>query len=125
MEHLRITVDGKTYDVIVESSGSPAAAAQTSPQSVRAAAAATPAPRPAPAPVAIVGSGEVPSPLAGIVKIVHVAEGAAINEGDLIITLEAMKMYTPITAPRGGTVSSIKVKEGDAVDEGQALFTLA
>lgn len=124
MEHLRITVDGKTYDVIVEGSSLPASAAPTVPTTVRSAAAA-PTPRPVTVALAKPGSGEVPSPLAGIVKIVHIAEGATINEGDVIITLEAMKMYTPISAPQGGTLSSIKVKEGDAVEEGQILFTIA
>ncbi len=124
MEHLRITVDGKTYDVIVESTSLPASAAPAAPTIVRSAAAA-PTPKPVTVAPAKPASGEVPSPLAGIVKIVHIAEGATVNEGDLVITLEAMKMYTPITAPHGGTLSSIKVKEGDGVEEGQILFTLA
>jgi len=124
MEHLRITVDGKAYDVIVESTSLPTSAAPAPPTTVRSAAAA-PTPKPVAVALAKPSSGEVPSPLAGIVKIMHIAEGTAINEGDVVLTLEAMKMYTPISAPKGGTLSSIKVKEGDAVEEGQILFTIA
>jgi len=124
MEHLRITVDGKAYDVIVESTSLPTPAAPAAPTIVRSAAAA-PTPKVTTVAPAKPSSGEVPSPLAGIVKIVHIAEGAAIKEGDVIITLEAMKMYTPISAPQGGTLSSIKVKEGDGVEEGQILFSIA
>ena len=50
--------------------------------------------------------------------------GAVVNEGDLVITLEAMKMYTAINAPRSGTITAIHVKVGDAVEEGQALYTI-
>jgi biotin carboxyl carrier protein len=122
MEHLRITVEGKAYDVIVETidSNQPASA----PTAVRAAArAAAPAPALAPKPVAA-GSGDAPSPLAGIVQAIDAAVGAVVAEGDLVITLEAMKMYTPINAPMSGTITAIHVKVGDAVEEGQILYTI-
>lgn len=64
------------------------------------------------------------SPLAGIVQAIEVAVGAQVQEGDLVITLEAMKMYTPINATSSGTIKAIHVKTGDAVEEGQALFTI-
>jgi biotin carboxyl carrier protein len=127
MEHLRITVEGKAYDVVVEKIGgedSPAAAAPV----VRAAApaparAAAPAAAPAPKPIAA-GAGDAPSPLAGIVQAIDAAVGASVKEGDLVITLEAMKMYTPINAIASGTIKAIRVKVGDAVEEGQILYTI-
>lgn len=122
MEHLKITVDGKTYDVLVEkidSGDAPARAASAAP-AARAAAPAAPAPKPSQA----LESGDMASPLAGVVKGVEVAVGAHVNEGDLVITLEAMKMFTPINAPATGTVSAIHVSVGDAVEEGQPLFTI-
>jgi len=126
MDHLRITVEGKVYDVIVEKiGGDESAAAPTS--AVRAAApaarAAAPAAAPAPKPAAG-GSGGAPSPLAGIVQAVDAAIGQHVNEGDLVITLEAMKMYTPINAPISGTITAIHVKVGDSVEEGQILYTI-
>lgn len=128
MDHLRITVEGKAYDVIVEKIGGDDSASQPAPV-VRAAApaaaarAAAPAPAPAPKPIAA-GAGDAPSPLAGIVQAVEVAVGATVNEGDLVITLEAMKMYTPINAIASGTIKAIHVKVGDAVEEGQILYTI-
>jgi biotin carboxyl carrier protein len=126
MDHLRITVDGKTYDVIVEKTGQEAASAPAPQQSVRSAAPARPAaPAPAPAPKpAAAGSGDATSPLAGIVQAISLDVGAKVNEGDLVITLEAMKMYTPINSPASGTITAIHVKIGDAVEEGQVLYTI-
>ncbi len=127
MEHLRITVAGKAYDVVVEKidSNEP----DSSPAPVRAAAPAAPrtapAPAPRPAPTAVAGSGDATSPLAGLVQAIAMEVGASVNEGDLVITLEAMKMYTAINAPTSGTITAILVKVGDAVDEGQVLYTIA
>jgi biotin carboxyl carrier protein len=41
-----------------------------------------------------------------------------------VLTLEAMKMYTPINAQAAGTITAIHVKVGDAVEEGQLLYTI-
>ena len=117
MKHLRITVEKLDGD----EAPSPAVTAQP----VRAAAAATPVATPKPAPKATAAAGDVTSPLAGIVKSVDVAVGATVKAGDLVITLEAMKMYTAINAPADGTVSAILVNVGDAVDEDQVLYTLS
>lgn len=125
MDHLRITVEGKAYDVVVEKIGSDDTATTTTP-AVRAAAparAATPAPAPAPKPSAA-GAGDALSPLAGIVKAIDAAAGATVTEGDVVITLEAMKMYTPINATASGTIKAIHVNIGDAVEEGQVLYTI-
>lgn len=127
MDHLRITVDGKTYDVVVEKTGSSAPASTPAPAptaSVRAAA-ATPAPAPALVPKpAAAGAGDAVSPLAGIVQAIAANVGSAVQEGELVITLEAMKMYTPINAVASGTITAIHVKVGDAVEEGQVLYTI-
>jgi len=124
MEHLRITVAGKVYDVIVEQIES--AETEAAPPTVRAAApaAAKPVIAPTPAPLTAAHAGNVISPLAGLVQAIELDAGAAVQEGDLVITLEAMKMYTPINAPASGTITAIHVKVGDAVEEGQALYTI-
>lgn len=126
MDQLRITVDGQVFDVVVEkvTTSSPAASPAPTPV-VRAAA---PAPAPAPAPVAAApaacGAGDCPSPLAGIVQAIDKVIGTQVSEGELVLTLEAMKMYTPINAHCTGTITAIHVKVADAVEEGQALFTI-
>lgn len=132
MKQLRITVDGKTYDVLVEMlDGSqavlPAAAAQPVPMAATASPpAAVPAatPAPTPTPTATVGT-PVPSPLSGTVVDIHVKDGQAVKEGDLLITLEAMKMNTPINAPKSGTISGICVQKGAVIDEGATILTIA
>lgn len=125
----RITVDGRTYDVTVEDlseSGSlilPDLGSMTVP-SVAPAPAAAAAAAAAPAERAPAGAGDVCSTLAGVVESVLVSVGQAVNQGDKVLVIEAMKMKTPMVAHRAGKVSAIAVKVGDAVDAGQALISI-
>jgi biotin carboxyl carrier protein len=66
----------------------------------------------------------VASELNAIVWKIEAAAGAAVNAGDTLIILEAMKMEIPVAAPRAGTVQTILVSEGEQVAEGQALAIL-
>ena len=50
--------------------------------------------------------------------------GDRVNQGDIIVILEAMKMETEVRAPRPGTVGEVKVAEGDKVAVGDTLITL-
>jgi len=123
---LRITVEGKAYEVTVEVLGD-GSVQSSAPAPVVSAAAAAPAaaptPPPAPAPVAA-GAGDVPSPLAGKVVSVDVKVGDTVTQGQNVVTLEAMKMNTYVTAPAAGTVKSILVNAGDSVEEGQGLISI-
>ena len=131
MKKLRITVDGKVFDVSVElldqvssttAAPAPAPVAAPAPAASAPVAAPSPAPAPAPAPTpAAAGAGDVPSPLAGKVVSLDVAAGASVKAGDQILTLEAMKMNTIIYAPASGTLTAFCVNPGDTVQEGQAL----
>ncbi|WP_196157256.1 sodium-extruding oxaloacetate decarboxylase subunit alpha [Reinekea sp. G2M2-21] len=67
---------------------------------------------------------EIPAPLAGNIFKVLVHPGDVIEEGQVVMILEAMKMETEVSASRAGTVSSISVKEGDSVSVGDTLLTL-
>ncbi len=128
-KRLRITVEGKAYDVTVEVmeeghvSVSAPRPAPVSPPPAAPAAVAAPAPSPAPVRTSS-GGGDVPSPLAGRVVSIDVKVGAQVNEGQNVITLEAMKMNTFVTASASGTVTAIHVNVGDAVEEGQSLMTI-
>ena len=66
----------------------------------------------------------VAAPLAGNVWKIEVAVGQKVQEGDLLLILEAMKMENEIFADKDGTVSQILIQEGNAVDIGQILLTL-
>ncbi|WP_347331237.1 sodium-extruding oxaloacetate decarboxylase subunit alpha [Marinimicrobium locisalis] len=72
------------------------------------------------------GDGEpVPAPLGGnIVKLV-VKPGEAVEEGETLLILEAMKMESEVSAPRAGTVTKVHVQAGDAVTAGDPLLDLA
>ena len=127
----RITVEGKQYIVAVEDiSTDGAQTLYPDPGSMSVVPQAAPAPTaPAPAsaapsPSASAGPGDEVAPLGGVVQTVHVSVGQAVNEGDKLVSLEAMKMVTHVVAKRGGKVISIAVKPGDPVDAGQALLTI-
>jgi biotin carboxyl carrier protein len=127
-KHLRITVNGKTYDVVAEilDAGPGDVAAPTArPMAPLAGSAAVVAAAPPPraaAPAA--GAGEIRAPLAGKVVAVDAAVGAQVTAGQTVLTLEAMKMNTLITTPGAGTVSALHVRPGDAVEEGQLLMNI-
>lgn len=61
------------------------------------------------------------APMQGTIVKVAVVEGDEVNEGDLIVVLEAMKMEQPINAHRAGVIASLKAKAGETVTSGQAL----
>lgn len=67
---------------------------------------------------------KVASELNAIVWQIATAPGAAVNAGDTLIILEAMKMEIPVVAPRTGTVKTVLVEEKQQVAEGQALVVL-
>jgi biotin carboxyl carrier protein len=134
IKKLRVTVDGKAYDVTVElpdESGAPVAAtvpAAPAPAAAPAAPVSAPPPPPpavaSPAPAVSAkasGPGVVLSPLAGRVTAIVVEPGQQVKENDHLLTLEAMKMNTFVFAPKAGKVAEITTTVGAAVEEGQAL----
>lgn len=78
------------------------------------------------APVAAGAGGEsVAAPLAGTIFKLLVSPGQAVEEGQNLLILEAMKMETAVSAPRAGVVAEIRVKVGDNILVGDTLVTLA
>lgn len=128
MKRLRITVEGKSYEVEVElldGDVEPPAQGLTASRGVQSSASTAPAANTRrPAVAEPIGEGDVVSPLSAVVVSVDVAVGDAVETGQKVITLEAMKMNTIVSAPGSGTVEAIHVSTGDAVEEGQPLIKL-
>ena len=71
------------------------------------------------------GAGEsINAPLAGNIFKMLVRQGDQVNEGDVVMIMEAMKMETEVRSLHTGVISTINVNEGDAVQAGQAVITL-
>jgi acetyl-CoA/propionyl-CoA carboxylase biotin carboxyl carrier protein len=66
-------------------------------------------------------SNALAAPMQGTIVKVGVVEGDEVNEGDLVVVLEAMKMEQPITAHRSGVIKDLAAKVGDAVTSGQQI----
>lgn len=71
------------------------------------------------------GGVSVKAPMPGSVIEVKVKEGDRVEEGDVLLVLEAMKMENELTASQGGTVAQILVKKGDTVNSGDPLIILS
>jgi biotin carboxyl carrier protein len=66
----------------------------------------------------------VEAPLVGKILEVHVSAGDKVEEGDIICTIESMKMENPILAPVSGVINEVKVSSGQVVKAGEALAVI-
>jgi methylmalonyl-CoA carboxyltransferase small subunit len=119
---LRITIAGNTYEaeveVVDEESAMPREPAYIPPPSAAIFGVAETAPEP----------GAVDkvcrSPVTGLVIRVNVEAGQAVEAGQLLMVLEAMKMETQVTAPCAGIVQTVHVVAGNSVKANQLLAEL-
>ena len=127
MKKYNITVNGTTYEVIVEEAdGSVSTPAYNTPVNSQPAPAT---PKAAPAQKTSVGSGsegavKVSSPMPGTILAVKVSVGQEVKKGDVICVLEAMKMENDIPAPQDGVIASVNVQKGASVNAGDILASL-
>ncbi|OZY86281.1 oxaloacetate decarboxylase subunit alpha [Cellvibrio mixtus] len=108
-----VEVDGKKYTVSVNNGGDLTGIKPLQGGSVAA------------KPVPTSEARQVPAPLAGNIIKIAVNVGDEVQEGDVLLLLEAMKMETQISAPCSGTITSIDVKTGDSVVVGKTLLAIA
>ena len=114
MKKYRVTVNGTAYEIELEelTGAAPAAAP---------AAATAPAPAAAAAPA---GGEQVTSPMPGTILSVNVAAGDAVKRGQVLMSLEAMKMENEIMCPCDGKVVSVNTSKGSSVESGTLLCVI-
>jgi acetyl-CoA/propionyl-CoA carboxylase biotin carboxyl carrier protein len=81
-------------------------------------------PRPGAASGGGAGSGTIAAPMQGTIVKVLVSEGDAVEAGQAVLVLEAMKMENTINAETEGTVREVRVTEGDTVGTGDVLIVI-
>ncbi len=131
MKRLRVTVNGKAYEVEVEVlkdddanaipygiHQAPALPEKPAPQVAHHTKSAKPLKR-----TASDNEKEITSPIAGSVMEIKVKAGDHVEEHDLLMVLEAMKMHVSVSSPVSGSIKSIEVKEKEGVRQGQVLLT--
>lgn len=131
----KVTLNNRTYEVEVEEGKAmlvdeyeayaPVAPAPVAAAPVAAAPAAAPAAPAAPAGAALAAGEVVKSPMPGNILKINVAQGQKVNEGDVLIVLEAMKMENEIVATKSGTVAQIVTAKGAVVETGAPLVVIA
>ena len=67
---------------------------------------------------------DVVAHITGTVWEIRVNVGDAVEEEQVLVVLESMKMEMPVEAPCAGRVASVLVQSGQAVEEGEVLLTL-
>jgi len=117
---LPVEVDGRRFSVKVwlpEVAAAPAVTATGGrPRSAR--------PKPAASGTGGSGNGTVSAPMQGTIVKVLVAKGDAVEAGQSLLVLEAMKMENHIDAEAGGTVADVRVAAGDTVGAGDVLVVI-
>ena len=121
---LKITVDGKAYEVEVEAEETEAVHAPATHRPL------SWTPTPTAAPVSAPAGGAAPvadeskvcrTPMVGVVSRITAQEGQEVKIDDALLVLEAMKMETSITSPVAGKIKKINVSAGESVQAGQVL----
>ena len=130
----KVTLNNRVYEVEVEEGQAMlvdeyALAAPAAPAAAAAPVAAAPvaaaAPAAAAAPVAVAGGETVKSPMPGNILKINVTQGQQVNEGDVLIILEAMKMENEVVSTKTGTVAQILVSKGAVVETDTPLVVIA
>lgn len=121
MKKLRITVEGKVYEVIVEILGEESSEIAHPEKQT-----------PSHGPVISQKrhptdkkQGDLTSPITGEICTIFVQKGQYVKEGERLMVIEAMKMNNYVYAPHDGKIETIYVKSGDTVEEDQLLLNIS
>ncbi len=66
----------------------------------------------------------IPAPLPGTIVKVMLLEGTTVKSGDVVLTMDSMKMVNNVCADKDGKITAMLVNDGDAVLEGDPLFVI-
>jgi biotin carboxyl carrier protein len=70
------------------------------------------------------GEYHLKAPMPGMVVSILVEEGQKIEQGQVVLILESMKMQNELKSPRAGTIGRIRVKPGESVEQRQTLLSV-
>ena len=115
MKIYKVKVNGKVYEVELESVSETSGSIVSEKKSD------------APAPAAPATSGEgtpLLSPIQGTVLKINVSEGSSVKKGDVLLVIEAMKLENDIVAPKDGVIKGIKVSKGQNVNSKDQLLII-
>ena len=68
---------------------------------------------------------QVGAPMPGVVSTLAIKQGQQVTAGDVLLSIEAMKMETALHADRDGTIAEVTVKAGDQIDARDLLVVFA
>lgn len=123
-----VTVNGKSYQAEMRASSEPDAGPAyripASPAVTRPSAPPATAERQTSSVRRTVSGRQVTSPLPGVITAIKVKPGDTVKEGQTVVILEAMKMENEIQSEYDGTVTSVDVEKGESVLEGAVIITL-
>lgn len=130
----KVTLNNKTYEVEVEQGQAmildeyeayaPAAAAPAAAPAAPAPAAPAAAPAPAAVPQNVAVGEVIKSPMPGNILKIPVSLGQKVEEGEVVVLLEAMKMENEIVATKAGTVVQILTTKGAVVETNTPLVVI-
>ncbi len=129
---LTVQVNGVPYEVVIDhrealklTVPSPQPAATPPPAAVAPPKPAAPVRTPPPASAAVGGDGAVMAPIPGRILDIKVQVGEAVQAGQTVATMEAMKMENNIVSPIDGMVQEIRVQKDSEVATGDVIMVVA
>ena len=109
-----VSVGGEAYEVTLAEDANPSAVSIAPRPTV-----ALPPSRPA---VTAGGKGALTAPMPGVILEVKVKAGDAVERGQPVAVLDAMKMHNTIASPQTGVVAEVLVAAGQTVDHGELIL---
>jgi biotin carboxyl carrier protein len=116
----QVVVNGRSYNVLIENSAVPPSVQTVSAEPARVPATTPPLVGPVSGPAV----GAVIAPIPGLVLEIKVRQGESVSFGQIVATMEAMKMENNLTAPVSGIVREIRVQKGAEVSTGEIIMQI-